>query len=62
MQMNHSKMASLGTEESGHQIEEAVVTRLKEESMYGLPHPPPPQKKKKKLAVVERWPLWIVGH
>ena len=31
------------------------MIRLKEESVDGLPPP------LKKVAVVERWPLWIVG-
>ena len=34
------------------------MTRLKEESMDGLP---PPPSLLKKVAVIERWPLWIVG-
>ena len=40
----------MGTEESGHCREVAVVERLKQESMYRL-------SAKKKMAVVEKWPL-----
>ena len=43
----------LGTEESGHCREAALVERLKQEWMYGL--------STKKMAVIERWPLWRGG-
>ena len=49
MILNLSKTATLGTEESFHCREVAVVDRLKQESMYGL--------SAKKVAAVERWPL-----
>ena len=49
MTLNLSKTATLGTEESFHCREVAVVDRLKQESMYGL--------SAKKVAAVERWPL-----
>ena len=46
-------MATLGTEESGHYREVAVVSGLNNsECMDFLP---------KKMAVVERWPLVEVG-
>ena len=46
IQFNIFATVTLGTEESGHCREVAVVERLKQESMYGL--------SAKKMAVVER--------
>ena len=53
MQLNLSSMATVGTEESGHCREMAILERFKRVNVWTI---------RKKVTVVGRWPLRRNGH